>query len=55
MAAGRVVSINPELWKIVDGKLYFASGKVGSDKFTENEAENIKKANQQWQNINGHK
>jgi hypothetical protein len=55
MAAGRVVSINPELWKIVDGKLYFASGKAGSDKFAENEAENIKKANQHWQNINGHK
>jgi hypothetical protein len=53
MAAGRVVSINPELWKIVDGKLYFAGSKRASDKFAENEAEIIKKADQQWQNIRG--
>jgi hypothetical protein len=51
MAAGRVVSINPELWKIVDGKLYFASSKQGSDKFAEKQAEIIKKADQQWQNL----
>jgi hypothetical protein len=53
MAAGRVVSINPELWKIVDGKLYLASSKQGSDKFAEKQAEIIKKADQQWQNIRG--
>ncbi len=53
MAAGRVVSVNPEIWKIVDGKLYFSFSKRGSDKFAENQAEIIKKADQQWQNIRG--
>lgn len=53
MAAGKVGPINPELWKIVDGKLYFASSKAASDKFAENEAEIIKKANQQWQSVRG--
>jgi len=53
MAAGKVGPINPELWKIVDGKLYFASSKAASDRFAANEAEIIKKANQQWQSARG--
>lgn len=51
MAAGRVGKINPEVWKIVDGKLYFASSKAASDKFAENKAEIIKKANMEWQSV----
>ncbi len=33
MAAGKVVGVNPEAWKIIDGKLYLSWSKSGIDEF----------------------
>ncbi len=48
MIAGRLVSADPEVWKIIDGKLFFGYSKTSSDKWSKNADENIKRADQQW-------
>jgi hypothetical protein len=40
--------VNPEAWKIIDGKLYLNFSKAGSNQFRNNAAENIKKADEMW-------
>jgi hypothetical protein len=32
MAAGKVAGVNPEAWKIIDGKLYLGWSKSGIDR-----------------------
>ena len=51
MAAGQVASVDPEAWKIVDGKLYLGYSKTSSDRWARNAAGNIKKADEQWEKI----
>ncbi len=51
--AGRLVSADPEIWKIIDGKLFLGHSKASSDKFSKNADENIKKADQQWIRVRG--
>jgi hypothetical protein len=45
--------INPEAWKIVDGKLFLALSKGLSDKWSESPAANIAKADENWEKIVG--
>jgi hypothetical protein len=40
--------VNPEAWKIVDGRLYLNFSKAGSNQFHNNAAENMKKADKMW-------
>ena len=59
IAAGGFVSnislavgdIDPEAWKIVDGKLFMSWTKARSDKWLKNAAANISKADQNWANV----
>jgi hypothetical protein len=48
MAAGKVAGVNPEAWKIIDGKLYLGWSKAGIDEFQKNAATNIEKADANW-------
>jgi YHS domain-containing protein len=49
---GKIGGVNPEAWKIIDGRLYLARGKNERDGFAENAAENIKKADENWASLN---
>ncbi len=51
MAAGKVAGVDPEAWKIIDGKLYLSWNKSGIDKFQKNAAAYIQKADQNWAKI----
>lgn len=53
MIAGRLVSADPEVWKIIDEKLFLGQSKASSDKWSKNADENIKKADQQWIGVRG--
>jgi hypothetical protein len=55
MAAGKVAGVNPEAWKIIDGKLYLSLNKSGIDKFQKNAATNIKKADANWKKLRSQK
>ncbi len=44
LAVGKRAIADPEVWKIVDGKLYLYFSKGARDKFEQNAPENIKKA-----------
>ncbi len=48
MAVGEFASVDPEAWKIVDGKLFLSFSKAGRDEFHSSSAENIKKADEMW-------
>lgn len=48
MTAGKFASVDPEAWKIVDGKLYLGWSKATSDKWFQNAAANIKKGDEKW-------
>jgi len=51
-ATGRVGGVNPEAFKIIDGKLYLNWSKEVLDKFTKNATENIKRADENWNKLN---
>jgi hypothetical protein len=51
VAVGEFASVNPEAWKIVDGKLFLSFSKAGRDRFHSSSAENIKKADEMWTNM----
>ncbi len=53
MIADRLVSGDPEVWKIIDGKLFLGPSKAGIEKWPKNADENIKKADQQWIRVEG--
>jgi len=46
LALGKIVQADPESWLIVDGKLYIFGGPAGRDRFQQDLAGNIAKANQ---------
>ncbi len=48
MAAGKVAGVDPQAWKIINGKLYLGWSKAGMDKFQKNAADYIQKADQNW-------
>jgi YHS domain-containing protein len=49
LALGVRAIADPEVWKIVDNKLYLYVSRDGRDKFLQNTPENIKKAEANWQ------
>jgi hypothetical protein len=53
MAAGRVAGIDPQSFKIVDGKLYLNWSNEIADKFGHDAAENIKKGDENWVKMGG--
>lgn len=53
MATGEFAGINPEAWKIVDGKLYLGWSKKGLEKFNEDPTANIEKADRNWDKMTG--
>lgn len=48
LAVGKVKDIDPEVWTIIDGKLYLNFSKTFRHKFRQNATENIKKAEENW-------
>ena len=53
MAAGQIAGIDPQAFKIVNGKLYLNWSKEISDKFSDNAAINIKKGDENWAKMSG--
>ena len=51
-AAGRVAGVDPEAFKIIDGKLYLNWSKKLADNFEKNAAEDVRKASENWAKIN---
>jgi len=51
MAAGKVAGVDPQAWKIIDGKLYLGWSKSGMDKFQKNAAAYIEKADHNWSKL----
>jgi hypothetical protein len=49
---GKVVGVNPEVFKIIDGKLYFSWSHEGIDAFAEKGDEAIKNADANWAKLN---
>jgi hypothetical protein len=49
---GKVAGVNPEAFKIIDGKLFLGWSKKGTEEFAENFSENIEKADAAWIKIN---
>lgn len=48
---GKVASVNPKSFKIIDGKLYLNWDTESADKFEANAEENIRKADQNWEKL----
>ena len=48
MTTGNRGEINPEVWAIVDGKLYLNYDKSEQDEWRQNQAANIAQADQNW-------
>lgn len=55
MAVGQVAGVNPENWRIVDGKLYLGYSKAGMAKWDEQPMaavqESIKQADAHWNEL----
>lgn len=51
MVAGQVASVDPEAWKIVDGKLYLGYSKASSKRWAGDAEVNIKKADENWRKL----
>ena len=52
LAHGQIASIDPEVWTIVDGKLYLNLNKSVGEKFRQNIRKNIDKAEANWRKVN---
>ena len=48
MVTGNRGEINPEVWAIVDGKLYLTYDQESADEWRQNQAANIAQADQNW-------
>lgn len=51
LAVGKIKDVNPEVWTIIDGKLYLSFSEVFLDKFSKDAAENIPKAEKNWADL----
>jgi len=49
---GKVVGVNPEAFKIIDGKLYLSWNQKYIDTFAEEGDKAIKKADENWAKLN---
>jgi YHS domain-containing protein len=52
LALGKRAIADPEVWKIVDGKLYLYFSRGARDKFQQDTPKNLKKAKTNWQHHN---
>lgn len=50
-STGKVAGVNPEIFKIIDGKLYLSWDGKSADKFEADAFENIRKANAYWKKL----
>lgn len=50
-STGKVAGVNPEAFKIIDGKLYLSWDKKSRDMFVEKGDEAIKKADANWSKL----
>ena len=48
---GKAAGVNPQNFKIIDGKLYLSWSAKGADSFAAKAEENIQKADQSWDNL----
>jgi hypothetical protein len=55
MSEGRIAVTDPEVWKIVDGKLYLNCSRSAFAKWVRDIPGNIKKADENWKKIRGRK
>ena len=55
MASARKARTDPEVWKIVDGRLYLNCSRIAFDKWQKDIPGNIKKADANWLKITGSK
>lgn len=53
MSEGRKAKTDPEVWRLVNGKLYLNCSKAAYEKWTEDIPGNIKKADSNWSKIAG--
>jgi len=53
MAAGKIAGVDPQAFKIVNGKLYLNWSKEISDKFSDNAEKHIKKGDENWAKMSG--
>jgi len=51
-SSGKVAGVNPEAFKIIDGKLYLNWNQKFSNKFAEKADDNIEKADDNWAKLN---
>lgn len=49
---GKVAGVNPEVFKIIDGKLYLSWNQKYIDTFAEEGEDAIKKADENWAELN---
>ena len=55
MTEARKAIVDPEVWTIVDGKLYLNCSRVAYEKWSRDVPGNIKKADQNWLKMQGRK
>ena len=48
---GKAAGVNPQNFKIIDGKLYLSWSAKGADQFEAKADENIHKADQSWEKL----
>ena len=48
---GKAAGVNPQNFKIIDGKLYLSWSAEGADKFEAKAEENIQKADASWDKL----
>ena len=51
-ATGKAAGVNPEVWKIIDGKLFLYLNQAGKEKFAAKAESEISKANENWGKLN---
>ena len=47
-ATGKAAGVNPEAWKIIDGKLFLHWDQKGGNEFAAKADEEVKRADQNW-------
>ncbi len=50
-STGKVAGVNPEIFKIINGKLYLSWNIDSANKFEAEASDNISKANAQWKKL----
>ncbi len=48
---GKAAGVNPQNFKVIDGKLYLSWSSKGADKFASDPSANISKADKSWENL----